>query len=150
MARWVAITVADLEDAKVAKLVTALRTKALQLSQTDPSPRITQSVVDDIRRKIASCASNRLDADETTIPRGLKDLAVDLILARLKGRLEIELTADEVRTVERRERDLDRIASCTDAVDQPDDAITPEVEARGGTPSVTTCRREERLRRDGL
>ena len=149
MPRWTAIAQADLEDAKLAKLVTALRTKALAAGQTDPTPRITQSVIDDIRRKIASNPQNRVDADETLLPRGLKPLACDLILARMKGRLEIPLTEDERRAGERHERNLDRIASGLDVIEQPDDAMTPEVESTAGTPSISvpTAHRD---RRSGL
>ncbi len=133
---WVSITVADLNDAKVEKLVTALRTKALGTGQTDPTPRLTQDVVDLIRRKIASCQKNRVDASETTIPRGLKRMAVDLVLAELKGRLEIELTSDEKDRISRHETDLNRIASCTDVVEQPDNAIAAPVQSPSGTPSM--------------
>jgi len=153
MSRWIPITLADLEDSKVAKLVTALRTKALQTvpAQTDPSPRITQSVVTDIRRKIASCASNRVDSDETTIPASLLPLATDLIIFRLKNRLEIELTQDERDTRREHTETLNRIASCADVVDQPDDPISPEVESTSGTPSISNERATaRRARRSGL
>lgn len=147
MSRWIPVTLSDLEDSKVAKLVTALRTKALAVGQTDPSPRVIQSVVTDIRRKIASCRNNRVDADETTIPASLLTLATDLIIARLKGRLEIELTKFEDDQLSRHETTLNRIASCADVVDEPDDSAEPETQATAGTPSVTNCRREERNRR---
>lgn len=153
MSRWIPITLADLEDAKVAKLVTALRTKALATvpAQTDPSPRITQSVITDIRRKIASCASNRVDADETTIPASLLPLATDLIIFRLKNRLEIELTQDERDNRSAHEATLNRIAACTDVIDQPDTPATPLVEAVSGAPSMSTDRAEaRRARRSGL
>lgn len=151
MSRWISITVEDLEDAKVAAMVDALRTAALQSGQTDPAPRRIQTVVDNIRRKIASCPQNQLDADTTTIPASLLDMAVDLILADLKGRLEIELTQDERDALARHTRDLDRIASCQDSVEQPDDAIDAEVQSTAGTPSVTTDRHlDRRARRSGL
>lgn len=151
MSRWIPVTLGDLEDTKVAKLVTALRTKALAVGQTDPSPRVIQSVVTDIRRKIASCRSNRVDADETTIPASLLTLATDMIIARLKGRLEIELTQFENDQLSRHDTTLNRIASCTDVVDQPDDSVEPETQATAGTPSISNCRREQRnARRSGL
>lgn len=150
MDNWKAVTVEDLNDTKVAKLVTALRTKALAAGQTDPSPRVIASVVTDIRRKVASCRTNRVDSDVTKIPASLLPLATDLIIARLKGRLEIELTKFEDDQLARHDATLNRIASCTDVIEQPDDAIAPEVESTAGTPSITTGRREERLRRAGL
>jgi hypothetical protein len=148
---WIPITVEDLEDKKLAALVTALREKALGASQTDPTPRIIQAVVDMIRRKVASCARNRVDADLTTIPKGLKTMAVDLIYAEMKGRLEEPLTTDESRAIERHTADLNRIADCRDAVDQPDDATDPEVEEPTNSPTISEGRRETRnARRSGL
>lgn len=136
MSLWISITVADLNDAKVEKLVTALRTKALGAGQTDPTPRLVQEVVDDIRRKIASCQKNRVDADETRIPRGLKGMCVDLVLSRLKGRLEQDLSQDERDRISRHETDLNRIAACTDVVEQPDNAIEAPVQSTSGTPTM--------------
>jgi len=136
MPNWISITVTDLNDAKVAALVDALRTAALAEGQTDPTRRITQEVVDYIRRKIASCAKNLLDADTAAIPAGLKAMCVDLVLARMKGRLEIELTQDERDRITRHESDLNRIAACTDVVEQPDNAIAAPVQAISSTPSM--------------
>jgi hypothetical protein len=146
--RWIPITVADIQDQKLAPLVAALRTRALEASppQTDPTPRLTQAVVDYIRRKIASCHNNRLDVDTTKIPASLKLLAVELIYVEMKGRLEEALTPDEDRKARLAETNLNRIASCEDTIEQPDDPIEPPVEASSGTPSIT-CGRRERLNR---
>lgn len=149
MPAWIPITTADLVDSKVAALVTALRTKALGAGQTDPSPRIIQGVVTDVRRKIASCRSNQVAVDITTVPASLQLLAIDLILARMKGRLEIELTQFENDQLRRHDETLNRIASCADVIEQPDDAIAAPTQAAAGTPSVNGDRRAERLRRAG-
>lgn len=150
MPRWIPITVDDINDQKLAPLVEALRTAALAAGQTDPTPRLTQAVVDRIRRKIASCHNNRLDSDTTKIPAGLKTMAVELVYAELKGRLEEPLTEDERRKLSVIDTDLNRIASCTDTVEQPDDPIDPPVEASSGTPSITCGRRERLNRSKGL
>jgi hypothetical protein len=147
MPRWNPVTVSDLQDAKVAKLVTALRTKALADGQTDPVERVIASVVTDIRRKVASCRANRTDADATTIPASLLPLACDLIIFRLKLRLEIPLTDDERTNQSTHERTLNRIASCDDVIEQPDDAAAPAVEVTSGTPHISNCRAEARRRR---
>ncbi len=148
--RWIPVSLADLEDTKVAKLVTALRTKALGAGQTDPSPRIIESVVTDVRRKIASCASNRVDTDGATIPASLLPLTTDLIIFRLKNRLEIELTQDERDNLRSHTETLNRIAACTDVVESPDDAGVPAVEATSGTPSMSNARAAaRRARRSG-
>jgi hypothetical protein len=147
--RWIAITVDDLNDAKIAKLVTALRTKALGDSQTDPTPRIIQAVVNRIRRKVANNRKNRLDADETKIPKSLKKTAVVLTLAELKGRLEMALTADETKAVDKAEDDLKEIAN-GDAIEEPDTPIAAPVQDTVGSPSVTDRRREKLNQRRGL
>src|SRR4051812_16652621 len=103
MPRWISITVDDLNDSKIAALVTSLRTAALADGQDDPTQRLTQAVVNRVRRKIASNPKNQLDEDETTVPEGLKTMVVDLILAELKGRLEEPLTDDERRKIDRHE-----------------------------------------------
>lgn len=151
MPRWIPITVADLEDSKVAKLVTALRTKALASGQTDPAPRVIASVITDVRRKIASCRTNLVDADETTIPASLLPLATDLIIFRLKGRLEIPLTEDERNSQRAHTDTLNRISACDDVIDQPDTPAAPAVESTSGTPRISNAGAlTRRARRSGL
>jgi hypothetical protein len=145
---WIAITIDTLNEAKVAALVEACSEQALAVGQPSRAPGLIQGVVNEIRRKVASCPANRVDADETKIPAGLRDLAVDLILARLKGALEIELNEDEREALRRHERNLNRVAECKDTVDQPDAPVTPEVEAGGGFESVG--RRERNFTREKM
>jgi len=137
VANWVSITVDDLNDAKVSKLVDALRTKALADGQDDPTPRITQQVVDEVRRKIASNTSNRLDEDQTTIPKGLKALVVDLIYYELMGRLRLSLKKEEEEDKRRFERELNRIADGKDVVEQPDTPVDAGVETPAPSPKVS-------------
>jgi hypothetical protein len=145
MANWIPITVENLEDAKLAKLVTALRERALKAvpAQTDPTPRLTQKVVDRIRRKIANNKSNRLDSDITKIPKGLLGTAVTLILAEMKGRLEMALTTDENKAVDRADAELAKVAD-GEAVEEPDDPIDAPVQQSAGRPLITEGRRESR------
>lgn len=151
MPRWVPITVADLEDTTVAKLVTALRTKALADGQTDPSVRIIADVVLEVRRKIASCRNNRVDTDETSVPGSLKRLCADLILFELKGRLLQPLTDDERNKLRKHTDTLNRIASCEDVIEQPDTGEVPAMQSTAGTPSIDTDGADaRRARRSGL
>lgn len=151
MPNWIPITVDTLNEAKVAALINACSTAAKAQDQPDRAAGIIQGVVDHIRRKVSSCPTNRVDADLTTIPKGLRDLAVDLIIARLKGAIELPLTEDERSSLARREKDLDRIAECKDTVDQPDDPITPEVEDQANSPRFSPRRRDfTRETQDGI
>ena len=138
MSNWIAITIDTLKEAKVAALIDACDSAALGTGQANRSAGIIQGVVDEVRRKVASCRNNRVDSDLTKIPKGLRDLAVDLIVARLKAAIETPLTEDERANVSRRVADLNRIAECKDVVDQPDDAVAPEVEGGNATELVRT------------
>jgi hypothetical protein len=94
---WTTIEESDLEDAKVAALVTALRTKALGTTQTDPFENIRQNVILNIRAEIASSNKWQLDIDENKVPRDLKSLACRMIYREMATRLQEPLSADEVR-----------------------------------------------------
>lgn len=145
--RWISISLETLYEASIAALVDACSERAKADGQDDRAPGIIAGVIAEVRRKIASCKTNTLDSDETKIPASLRDLTVDLILFRLKKALGIALEEDERKALERHERNLDRIAACTDVIDQPDDEATPETQSASGTPSATECRAQTRRRR---
>lgn len=126
---WIAITVATLNEAKVAALVNACNTAAKAEGQDDRADGLIQGVVNEIRNAVATCRTNQVDEDTTTIPESQRDLAVDLVLARLKNVLEIPLTEDERTNVTERRRQLRDIAKCELVVDQPDTPIEPEVQS---------------------
>jgi hypothetical protein len=146
---WIPITTTDLNDAKVAALVDALRTAALGDGQDDPSPEVIASVVSRIRVEVSR--KNRTDADETRIPKSLKSLAVRMILAALKNRLEMPLTEDERRQEDRDERYLLRIAKGEVPVETPETPTTPQVESNAGvTLASKSSRRMNRSQLEGL
>ena len=89
---------------------------------------IIQSTVNEVRRNIASHQRNQLDANTANIPMGLRDLAVDIIVARLKTALEIDLSEDERKNLDRRYKTLERIADGKEVVDAPDTAIVANME----------------------
>ena len=152
MSKWISITLANLYDAKICALLDACDTVALANGQTARSPGIIQGVVDDIRRKIASCRRNQLDVNVTAIPSGLKNLAVDLIIAKLKKAIEQDLTEDERRELSVNERNLNRIAEGLDVVEQPDNALPSynEMQSSVGTTFQSGCRKATREKMDGL
>lgn len=125
---WIAITLATLKEAKVAALIEACDSAALGDGQDNRSAGIIQGVVNEVRNAVATCRSNQVDSDVTKIPESQRDLAVDLIIARLKNTIEQPLTEDERTNVAERRRQLRDIAACDLVVDQPDDAIEPEVQ----------------------
>lgn len=130
---WIAITTDTLKEAKVAALVDACDSAALGDGQENRSAGLIQGVVNEIRNAVASCRTNQVDSDTTKIPESQRDLAVDLIIARLKNAIEQPLTDDERTNVTERRRQLRDIAACDLVVDQPDDAADPDVQGNQNT-----------------
>lgn len=136
MPNWISLTLETLYEARVAALVDACDSIALGDNQVNRSAGLIAGVVAEIRNAVASNANNLVDADAAKIPANLRDLAVDLIIARLKGALEQRLTEDESRTVEWRRRQLRELADGTLTVDQPDLPIMPTVQATGSVETI--------------
>lgn len=134
MPNWIAITTDTLNEASIAELIEALSEEALAAGQPSRAPGLIQGVVDEVRAAVASCATNRVDEDETTIPKSLRDCTVDLVIARLKKALNQPLTDDEAREVTERRRQLRDVAACSLVVDQPDTPVEPEVESPQPSP----------------
>lgn len=135
----------DLHDARVAELIDALRQEALGSGQTDPMPRIIQCVVDEIRRCIAFRASAPLDADGTTIPAGLKGLAVKKVVREMKARLLLSQTAEEAEAEKLYQHRLEQLTRGEWPVDIPTNslAVSPVaaltgVELASGSPRLVS------------
>lgn len=133
---WINITDADLLTAKMAPMMTALRTAALGAGQEDPVEELTASVITRIRAKVASCATNFVSTNTATIPASLKDMACRMIVRAAKGRLELDLTEDERTQQGIDEKDLTAIARCELVVEMPEDATPPPVQATQPGPSI--------------
>lgn len=128
MPNWIPITVTTLYEAKIAALVDACSTAAKKAGQDDRAAGLIQGVVDEVRNAVATCGSNRVDADETTIPKSLRRMAVVMILAQLKGALEEPLTEDERNELRAVETRLRAVAKCEWKVEQPDTPTVPEIQ----------------------
>jgi len=129
---WITITTPALEDARVAEFITALREEALGQNQTDPSPRIIQDIVDEVRRCISFCPATALDARPDTIPVGLKPLVVEKIVRSLKARLMIALTEDERAAERLYQKRLEQLTKGDWPVDKPDTPIADAPVAPAG------------------
>lgn len=140
---WLTLTAADFNDVRAAKLIDALRTKALAEGQTDPVPRLTQVVIDEIRRCIGFCASTPLDLDPAKIPAGLKDLAVQKIVRTAKGRLLQALTDDEKDAERLYQKRLEQLTRCEWPVDTTATPLTTATVAQGGAVQVITAGRRQ-------
>lgn len=133
MSNWISITKDTLYEAKVAALVDSCDTAALAQGQPPRAAGIIQGVVNSIRNAVGTCQTNQVDDDETKIPKSLRDLAVDLINARLKNTLEMALTEDERDNVAYHRRQLDKIAACDLDVEQPDVPVAPPTQSGPGS-----------------
>lgn len=129
MPNWIAITVSTLNEAKIAALVTACDTAALAIGQPGRATGIIQGVIDEVRNSVATCRGNRVDGDETTIPKSLRRVAVCMILAQLKSAIEEPLTDDETKELDRADRKLRDVAACKLTVEQPDAPVAAPIEA---------------------
>lgn len=136
MPNWIAITKLDLYNAKAAALVDAADSVQLGAGQVSRSAQVIADVTAEIRRKVARC--NTLDADVTKIPGGLKNCALDIIVARLKVSLEQDLTPAETEGLKARERELNRIADGKDLVDPPDNPVAANMTQGIASPSFGT------------
>jgi len=138
MANWTAITVSNLNNAKVSALVDALRTAALGAGQTDRSTEIIEGVVKAIRLEVQACKTNLVDADTTKIPTELRPIAVRMVLWELKNALEMSVTNQEEIDHGNDIKFLRRIAICEVPISTPDDPQeTPTVQPAAGTPRIT-------------
>ena len=138
MSRWITLTIDDLNDAKVAALVNALRNAALGSGQDDPVPELISSVTTRIRAEVAGCSRNLIDQDTTKIPASLKLLASRMVIVAAKNRLEMPLKEDERSQLRSDERYLERIAQCAVPIEDPDTPITAPVQQSGGVTLVSS------------
>lgn len=128
---WISITLDTLKEAKVAALIDAADSAALGSGQDNRAAGLIQGVVNEIRNAVATCPRNQVDSDTTKIPASQRDLAVDLIIARLKNAIEQDQSEDERSNIAERRRQLRDIAACDLVVDQPDTPVAPEVQQSG-------------------
>ncbi len=120
MPAWITITAADLDEARVAELVAALRQEALGVGQPDPMPGIIQKIVDEVRSCIGFCHSTRLDVDPAKIPANLKELVVQKVIRVLKARLLQPQTDDEKAEEATYQKRLMLLTQCAWPVDTTD------------------------------
>jgi hypothetical protein len=152
MANWKTITLADLNDTKVAQLIEACRTAALAAGQSDPMPEIIQGVIDRIRVDVAAPEKFVLDADLTLIPKGLHRIGCRMVVREMQSRLQEPLLQDE-RTEQ--QNDLDYLAEVRKGKIPIATPITPEAEPEvqtGGAVRIvsTGCAKVSRQNLDGL
>lgn len=137
MPAWFTPSIADLNEARVAELVEALRSEELANGQPDPMPGIITKVTDEVRSCIGFCASTQLDIDSTKVPANLKDMIVQKIFRTMKGRLLQPLREDEKDEEEIYQDRLLKLTRCAWPVDKTDTPIATEsVQTVNAKPSI--------------
>lgn len=139
---WITLTLAQLDTAKAAAMVDALRTAALGDGQPDPVPEIITDATARIRMEISAGGKTVLSADATKIPPSLKRLGLRLVLREAQSRLNaagaLPLSDDERKEWDKDDAFLKRIADGELTVEAPDDpAASPTVQAKTGRPRIT-------------
>lgn len=150
---WETITVRDLEDARHADLVAAVRRKALGQNQADPLPALIQDTIDELRGCIGFKRATLLDSDTTKLAPNLKPLAIDKIARRMGKRLERTLTETERDEEKIYQKRLEQIKDGEWPVDAPDTETSAETTAQPAHNQPSICRRPRNFTRcdqDGI
>ncbi len=151
MSNWIIITLADLNERKVAELIDALRQEALGAGQTDPMLGLIPDVTGQLRAAIAFSGKYELDATVTTVPASLRELAVKKITREMKGRLNLPLSDDEIADAKIWESRLKALIDYAWPVDPPDTALaTPATQTVAPSPRIKPkCRAFSRANQEG-
>ncbi len=139
---WIQIVIADLQNSRSGPLVVGFQTTALAPGQSDPVPAVISQVTEEILGVMGFSGRYTMDASYGTvtpnvIPPNLKDLAVEKIARKLKGRLNMALTnqeLDEERTYQHRISALREGRWPVDLTNNPGNNLSsnPGVVARSG------------------
>lgn len=143
---WITLTPEQLDTAKAAALVAALRTAALGENQPDPVPEIITNVTARIRMEIAAGGRTVLDADATKLPPSLKSLGLRMVLREAQSRLNaasaMPLGEDEREEWRQDVRFLERIAKGDITVEEPTNpAAVSSVQAPTPVPMISARER---------
>lgn len=145
-ADWVVITVEDLDDYLVGAQLTAINEAALATDQLDRFTKTMQDVAYRIRNKIKSCPQNIVSATPYAIPPELKWAACYLIIEAMQVGLPLPLTENQVTQIAKAVTALDRVADCKDAVTNPTDPESLDVQS--GSLATVVISGGTRLTRD--
>lgn len=146
---WITITDDDLEDTKLAPLLSALRSTALADGQDDPVAELLATVVSRVRLEIAA-GDHDVDADTTKVPPSLKRLVTRMVLWDAKSRLEIDTTEQERIDHANDLAFLRRIAADEIEVESPDNPVVEGVDRPHAEIVTQRTRRATRADLDGL
>lgn len=137
---WITLTAAHLNDYQVAKVVVALRTKALAAGQADPFTIVMPDIVARIRAEVRGCASNKVSNDPLTIPPDLKAHAIYLIIEAMQSRLPGLFLSKDMKTLIADAKDyLKRVSKCEVPIGAPSEPeTTATTQPASSSPKICT------------
>lgn len=143
MSAWEPIIIRDLEDARHAELVEAVRRKALAIGQPDPLPKLIQDTIDEIRGCIGFKSPTKLDADETKLARNLKPLTIGKIAREMVLRLGRTWSDTDDKAESTYQKRLEQLRDGDWPVDAPDTAIAATAQAPAS--GISVAKKTKRL-----
>lgn len=148
---WIALTEADVATGLTGPELTAAKTAALKVGQTDPVADVIDDVTREVRSRVAACKANSL-GDAGMIPDECKGHAVSLCVFRLAKRLPRAVLLDEDRRTANTQAIafLRDVAACDVALEQPE---TPSEEVVTKIPRPRWSARDREFKRsqqDGI
>lgn len=141
---WIELTEADVSTGLTGPELTAAKTAALKVAQTDPVAAVIEDVVREVRSRVAACSANSLGA-AGMIPDECKGHAVSLCVFRLAKRLPKAVLLDEDRRAANTQAIafLRDVGDCKVALEQPETA-SEEVVTK--TPRPRWCARPRKFK----
>ena len=134
---WTTLTADDLNASSVAGKVAQIRAIATRKTLPDPAPAAIALITGELRGAIGFSGRYVLDADTTTLPVSLQDLAVKKIVRELSKAVSFPLTADEIADERTYESRLDKIRTGQWPIEKPDNPVaTPAVQTSVVTPLI--------------
>lgn len=124
MSTWRTLTTGDLNDAKAAPLINAVRTTCLASGQADPTTNLIANVAEEIRGAIGFSGKYLISATDAALPPNLLDMAAQKVVRVCKRRLEQMLTPDERDEEQVYQKRLGLLREGRYQVDAPDDPVT--------------------------
>lgn len=122
MSNWTAISEDDLKAAGHVLIISQARAQAGEDPVTDPIEEAVANVVAEVRNAVR--AGNRVDTDETKIPRSLKRLAMQIIIYALMEYIGLALTDDQKKEADRAQAQLRKLFERKVQVEPADDPDT--------------------------
>lgn len=144
---WVAVALADIQNARPGALVTAFQSTALASGQADPTLAIVQKVTAEVLGAVGFSGRYVMDASQgqngavDVLPPNLFDFAVEKCCRMMEKRLAMPWTPDETKDEERYQKVLVDIREGRYPVDATSNPSGSNVSIKSGQVSLNCGQR---------